>query len=454
MKKKFGSISTRTIIVFVSTLICCLLISLAVFINRTEFERLTMEALIYEKGNSVVESISDLLYRTQTLASFILQYGGDDFDFERLAPLLVADPAIFNILIAPDGIVTRVYPLEGNEAVLGLNFFEEGAGNREAVLAKELGSLVLGGPFEAVQGLDILVGRRPIFMKNAEGVEEFWGLVSVTLRHPDALKGVSHNKLYVLGYEYDIWRINPDNNQHQIIISNRPDPETSGDYVEAVFRMYEAEWFFRIYSSQAWYGYVELWLLTPASFILSFLLAMVVQHNHVLRVLKNKLTDLSNADPLTGVFNRRYFMSAVSAQMQRIDRTESESFIVMVDLDHFKSVNDKYGHQVGDIVIQETARWIEGILRPYDIFARYGGEEFVIFLSDIDKKSALHVTERIRATIEESEITQKGDSFNVTASLGIAAAAPVNDLDDAIAFADAALYKAKQEGRNRVCFAD
>jgi diguanylate cyclase (GGDEF)-like protein len=126
----------------------------------------------------------------------------------------------------------------------------------------------------------------------------------------------------------------------------------------------------------------------------------------------------------------------------------------MVDLDHFKSVNDEHGHQVGDIVIQETVRWIERILRPYDIFARYGGEEFIIFLSDIDKKSALHVTERIRALIEESEITQKGKSFNVTASLGVAAAAPVNNLNDAIALADGALYKAKQDGRNRVCFAD
>ena len=454
MRKKLGSISTRTIIVFASTLVCCLLISAAVFVNRTEIERLTMEGLIYEKGNSVVESISELLYRTQTLASFIVQYGGDDFDFERLAPLLVADPAIFNILIAPDGIVTRVYPIEGNEAVLGLNFFEEGAGNLEAMIAKETRSLVLGGPFEAVQGLYILVGRFPIFMKNDYGVEEFWGLVSVTLRHPEALKGVSHNKLYVLGYEYDIWRINPDNNQQQIIISNRPDPELCGNYVEAVFRMYGAEWFFRIYSSRPWYGYVELWLLIPASFILSFLLAMMVQHNHVLRMLKNKLTDLSNSDPLTGIFNRRYFMTTVAAQMQRIDRTESESFIVMLDLDHFKSVNDKYGHQVGDIVIQETAKWVTDILRPYDIFARYGGEEFIIFLSDIDKKSALHVTERIRAAIEETEIKEKGQAFHVTASLGVAAAAPVNNLNEAIALADGALYKAKQDGRNRVYFAE
>ena len=141
-------------------------------------------------------------------------------------------------------------------------------------------------------------------------------------------------------------------------------------------------------------------------------------------------------------------MKTVADQMTRATRLGSESFIIILDMDHFKSINDKYGHQSGDIVLQEATTRVSSALRSYDLFARYGGEEFIFFVSDINQESVVALTERIRLSIAETEICVKGTSLSVTASLGVAPATPVNELDSAIALADNALYQAKQEGRN------
>jgi len=140
--------------------------------------------------------------------------------------------------------------------------------------------------------------------------------------------------------------------------------------------------------------------------------------------------------------------------MDRVGRQNSESFVIIFDLDHFKSVNDEHGHQSGDMTLKEIARRVPSTLRQYDIFARYGGEEFIIFVAGIEKEAAVQLAERIRQKIAEKEISVKDSSITVTASFGIAPAAPVNDLEGAIALADKALYKAKEQGRNRVVFGE
>jgi diguanylate cyclase (GGDEF)-like protein len=196
----------------------------------------------------------------------------------------------------------------------------------------------------------------------------------------------------------------------------------------------------------------ELWALIAVSLILSMLFAAIVHNNHELRKLKDKLEALSNTDPLTGIYNRRYFIQAAAAQMNRVNRIKGESFIILLDLDHFKKINDDYGHPTGDVVLQETTERISAILRPYDVFARYGGEEFIILVTDINKQDVIALTERVRQSISANSIQSKGQAVSVTASCGIAPAAPVNELEAAIALADSALYQAKNQGRDRGVF--
>ena len=124
----------------------------------------------------------------------------------------------------------------------------------------------------------------------------------------------------------------------------------------------------------------------------------------------------------------------------------------MLDLDFFKSVNDTYGHAAGDEVLRETAKRVKKVIRPYDLFGRYGGEEFILFMLDLDKSAVLSTMERVRKSVARTPILFDSAEISVTTSCGAAYAAPINDMESAIRFADAALYEAKETGRNKVVF--
>jgi len=450
--KNFKKLSMNTIIAFLMALILCFLMVGAVILNRSKVERLTMEQLILEKSIRISDSLATLLYKTQMLSSLVLQSNGEVENFEQIAATIVDDPSILNILIAPNGVVSDVYPLEGNEAVIGLNFLAEGAGNKEAVLAMETGKLVLGGPFDAVQGGQVLVGRLPVFIDEPDGTKRFWGLVSVTLKYPQALDRAGLSELKIQGFAYEIWRMNPDNDERQIISGSGHSYNNRTNYVEKHILIANADWYFRILPVRSWYEFPETWISIFISLLVSLLVAVVTQHNKKLQILKNKLEILSNTDPLTGIYNRRFFMDSAAKQMDRVNRINSEAFVILFDLDRFKKINDNYGHHAGDVVLNDIAARVTGMLRSYDLFARYGGEEFIIFTADIDKASVICLAERIRADIADTPVKSDGIHISITASFGIAPAAPVNNLEAAIAFADNAMYEAKAAGRNRVVF--
>lgn len=153
-------------------------------------------------------------------------------------------------------------------------------------------------------------------------------------------------------------------------------------------------------------------------------------------------------DSLTGVFNRRYFEMQFEREMNLAERTEQPLTVIVVDLDHFKNINDNFGHGTGDEVLRSVARLMKSRLRNFDTLARYGGEEFFIILPRTGTETALIVAERLRKTIAEAEFAQCG---SVTISLGVATypnhAATSAELRT---IADRALYCAKREGRNRV----
>ena len=463
MPFRIKNFSAQSIIVFIVTLSLCLTLISVMLFNRTQIENLMMERLVFEKSIQINDTLSRMLLRTHILSSLIVHNDGSTSEFAHWASFLIDDPAILNLLIAPGGIVSYIYPLEGNEALLGMDFFYQEAvtdtsAPHESLLlvveAKETRQIVLGGPFLSIQGWEILVGRQAVFLENDDGTETFWGIVGITLKHPQALDGAGLADLTLMGFDYEIWRLSPYDNERQIIRGSMMTHRRSMNYVDIPITIMNVEWYFRILTAQTWYRFPETWLALGVSIILSIMAAAIMQNYQAVKDLKNKLERLSITDSLTGVYNRRYFMESVSIQMDRVTRQNTESFIILFDLDYFKSVNDKYGHQSGDMVLKETALRVAAVLRPYDIFARYGGEEFILFAADIDKESVLRLAERIRLDLAGNEINIKNSSITVTASFGIAPAAPDYKLEDAIAFADKALYKAKDEGRNRVVFTD
>lgn len=171
-----------------------------------------------------------------------------------------------------------------------------------------------------------------------------------------------------------------------------------------------------------------------------------------LRASNEQLRELSSVDPLTKLFNRRYFMQALEAEYARSVRYATPLSFLMLDIDHFKRLNDTYGHQAGDEVLRGLADLLRVRVRGSDVAGRYGGEEFCVLLPHTGLQGAAELAERIRAAVEGTPIEARGERLGITVSVG-AAACPgprVATADDLIRLADEALYEAKAAGRNRV----
>lgn len=177
--------------------------------------------------------------------------------------------------------------------------------------------------------------------------------------------------------------------------------------------------------------------------------------NEELKATNEKLLQLTQQDPLTGIANRRHFNEFLRHEWQRALRENSDLSLVLLDIDHFKSYNDHYGHQAGDICLRRVASILASELnRPGDMLARYGGEEFVIVLPNTPLEGAAHIAETLRKAIERVAIAHEKSpvAARVTLSMGVAGMSvkPAFSADMLLRAADRALYKAKRDGRNRV----
>ncbi len=180
--------------------------------------------------------------------------------------------------------------------------------------------------------------------------------------------------------------------------------------------------------------------------------ADLVAANERLSILNQELEQLSITDSLTQVFNRRFFIERLRQEVKRVNRYGSSLSLLMIDIDHFKSVNDTFGHLAGDAVLSGVAELIREKLRETDILARYGGEEFMLIATPMERDGGVALGERIRALIEGHRFTHDGRSISVTVSIGVSSWKPAmkDDFEELIRLADGALYGAKEEGRNRV----
>jgi len=180
-------------------------------------------------------------------------------------------------------------------------------------------------------------------------------------------------------------------------------------------------------------------------------LFIYVQDVTEVAIYEHKLIEMNEKDGLTGIYNRRFLESKLKEEFNRHKRYARDFSLIMFDIDHFKLVNDEYGHQCGDFILQSVCSRITSLIRNIDIFARYGGEEFCCMLPETGLEGALQVAERFRRAIEKKDNQYDDLNIKVTISLG------VSELREEMVSpeimmkkADDALYRAKHEGRNRV----
>ncbi len=175
------------------------------------------------------------------------------------------------------------------------------------------------------------------------------------------------------------------------------------------------------------------------------------EKNRELAELNAKLAELSITDDLTGLANRRYFLQRLEEEIRRFRRLGQPMCLVMADLDHFKEVNDRLGHQAGDEALTEFAAHLREGVREVDLVGRYGGEEFALALLDCDLAAGMKVAEKLRGTLRAKTLRPPFDQLGgISVSMGVAQLAPEMESRQLIALADRALYRAKDLGRDRV----
>jgi diguanylate cyclase (GGDEF)-like protein len=171
---------------------------------------------------------------------------------------------------------------------------------------------------------------------------------------------------------------------------------------------------------------------------------------------REALREQATHDPLTCLWNRSSIMQILGRELAKAERQSSSVGVIMADLDHFKQINDNFGHQAGDAVLRETARRMQASTRSYDAVGRYGGEEFLIVLPGSTDSSAVHLAERLRAVISREPVRLQERNVTFTISLGVSRSLPGGSMSPELVVraADEALYRAKGLGRNRVEWAE
>ena len=189
-------------------------------------------------------------------------------------------------------------------------------------------------------------------------------------------------------------------------------------------------------------------ILVGSSTVLKF-----TYHDSLDEVFQRQMYESALRDDLTKTFNKKYFTDRLESEFAFAMRTKADLSLVVFDLDHFKNINDTYGHPVGDLVLSDMAQGVAVLIRAEDVFARVGGEEFAVICRGADGVQGLAVAERVRQSVAGQKFTADDNTIPVAVSAGVASIPDtrIADAQALIAAADHALYEAKRTGRNRVC---
>jgi diguanylate cyclase (GGDEF)-like protein len=191
-------------------------------------------------------------------------------------------------------------------------------------------------------------------------------------------------------------------------------------------------------------------LLVIAAFNVAKLTRFAIEQGFEREAAYERLSVLARQDALTGAFNRRHLMDELERQLHLLTRYKTSFSIVILDIDHFKAINDTHGHQIGDQVLIGLTRLLADSLREIDIFGRWGGEEFLCILPNTPIPEALYCAERLRGNLENAQLIDTHPELHVTASFGVGTCLAGETIDALVKRVDAALYAAKAAGRNRV----
>ena len=441
--------------------------------NQRHASRADVENSAQNHAFLVRDSLDQALTLNYSFAAMIRIGQGNTAGFDDAArELLPYFDSVSHVSLSPDGIITQVYPLAGNEKSLGFNQLEDSLQNKEAIRARDTGKLTLAGPVQLVQGGLGAVARLPVFLE-AEGGQQFWGFTNVIIRVDRLLETANLNQLEQQGMAYKLWRTHPDTGAEEVIAANAPESLT--DPVHKSFDVPNGSWTLSVMPVGGWINNGRLAGELLIAFILSLLLAyqswlMVGLQRRRLslqdavadqtRESEERINKLAFYDPLTQLPNRSLLQERLGHAIDNSLHQQLFGALLVIDLDDFKTLNDNRGHHIGDLLLIAVAERLRNAVRKQDTVARLGGDEFLVVLEGLgsgrDEAAALaqQIAEKILNQLNNHYLLDGEDYFN-SPSIGICLFGdqPVQT-DELLKQADQAMYNAKDSGRNTLRFFD
>ena len=384
--------------------------------------------------------------------------------FEISQHLMEESQHIKNIGLAKGTVLTYVYPVQENETVIGMDYrknIRQWPAVKRAIKKRKA---VIAGPLDLVQGGSGLISRTPIFIRRPGNIDkEYFGILSVVIKMPSLFRAAgmaqeSSSLALALREEDGV----ADQGE---VFYGREDIFTQDPVLLKVV-LPGGIWLMAAVPVHGWEKRspnIPVYRAGTSAIALLLLFLLFFQQHEIknrktaeaernrliqeLEVKNKALLEQALTDPLTGVYNRRAMMSTLQTEISRNNRFNHTSSLLIADIDHFKQVNDVYGHMVGDTVLKTITSCVRNNMRRTDSFARWGGEEFLILAPETSLRNGGIFAEKIRRRVEEMV---HPDGMTITISIGVAEFRPNEDLDLWIQRADKALYKAKLSGRNRV----
>ena len=377
---------------------------------------------------------------TDTLKQVVISGDGNINGFYDVAANMM-DDSIQSIQIAPNGVVTEIYPEEGNESgkIDLINDSDRGEISR---YARDNDTVIMQGPLELKQGGYGIAVRNPVYLEDENGQKSFWGFTIVILKVPEIFSD-SVEALSNFGYKYSLQKCaSPWDNMYEWVYGSKKE---LNDPVIYDFDVYGDKWRLEILSKSGFYNNNYLIYMFIGGVIIVLLLTGLTAALIFINENRKNFKRLAVTDALTGIYNRLGFDDQVEQYMRQ--NPQKHCVVAMLDIDDFKLVNDMYGHAAGDAVLKKLAESMKQYFSKDAILGRNGGDEFIIFMPDC---TVVEVNPFLKKFTEETrKFYCKGEERAFTISLGFAEY-PVfaDDRSQLMRCADKALYEVKMRGKN------
>ena len=391
-------------------------------------------------GERIKNEIADGIGITDALEQILISENGEIHQFETIAGNLMSD-SIESVQLAPNGVVTDIYPAEGNEAGK-IDLLHDKDRKEISWYARDNHATITQGPFELKQGGYGIAVRNPVYLKDKSGQEYFWGFTIVILRVPDIFSDTV-SALSNFGYEYKILKTDtPWSDTYKVVYQSDGQIDHPISYA---FTVGDGTWKLEVTPKTGWRNNTLLIIISGMFLTISLLLSVLTRVWLVAKEHKNKYKILARTDSLTNIYNRYGFDELAEKIISKNPQTHFVA--ALLDIDDFKFINDIYGHSYGDKALKSLADSMKAFFPSDALLGRNGGDEFCILLPNCTFKEADKQLQQFTKLPKTFSYHGKELAFYI--SLGYAeyptfAASP----SQLMRCADAALYEIKLHGKN------